>query len=120
MVVGSLKHFTPKFCFSGSEGGEALSRLLHRRDGQEVVRRAGEHEEGQGTRVPHLQDEPRQAGGRHESHLWEKLFLQVQRLCDFTAVKSSGKLLYCYNRGSQPVLKYVDNIKLLCKLKLQG
>ena len=28
-----------------------------------------------------------------------KTTLQVQRLCDFTAVKSSGKLLYCYNRG---------------------
>ena len=28
-----------------------------------------------------------------------KIALQVQRLCDFTAVKSSGKLLYCYNRG---------------------
>ena len=28
-----------------------------------------------------------------------KITFQVQRLCDFTAVKSSGKLLYCYNRG---------------------
>ena len=24
---------------------------------------------------------------------------KVQRLCDFTDVKTSGKLLYCYNRG---------------------
>ena len=28
-----------------------------------------------------------------------KFTVQVERLCDFTAVKSTGKLLYCYDRG---------------------
>ena len=28
-----------------------------------------------------------------------KITFQVQQLCDFTDVKTSGKLLYCYNRG---------------------
>ena len=28
-----------------------------------------------------------------------KITFQVQRLCDFTDVKTPGKLLYCYNRG---------------------
>ena len=28
-----------------------------------------------------------------------KSTVQVERLCDFTAVKSTGKLLYCYDRG---------------------
>ena len=33
------------------------------------------------------------------SPLHIKFTVQVERLCDFTAVKSTGKLLYCYDRG---------------------